>query len=206
LKSRQGTAKLMGRTTFVLVREQARHVTQHYCLFDTAIGPCGIAWDARGMTRLQLPERDRAATERRLRARLPNAVLAAPVDFASETIGQVQLYLTGKRVDFSSVGIDLRKESPFAQAVYAAARSVGWGQTSTYGELAGRAGSPEMARDVGQAMSRNPVPIIIPCHRILAAGRKLGGFSAHGGSATKQRLLMLEGVHIGGDAPRLPGI
>jgi methylated-DNA-[protein]-cysteine S-methyltransferase len=86
-----------------------------------------------------------------------------------------------------------------------ALRQVGWGRTTTYGEI-GRAIGCSDARDVGEAMGRNPVPVIIPCHRVLAAGNKLGGFSAHGGSATKAKLLALEGVHFDGGAPRLPGL
>ena len=90
-------------------------------------------------------------------------------------------------------------------------RALGWGETTTYGELAKKLGASswEGARDVGEAMGRNPVPVVIPCHRVLAAGGKLGGFSAHGGAATKAKLLALEGVqlpekHRG--APRLPGL
>ena len=86
---------------------------------------------------------------------------------------------------------------PFYVEIYAAARRVGWGETATYGELARQAGAPGAARAVGQAMARNPVAVIIPCHRILASGNKVGGFSAFGGAVSKQRLLGLEGVRIG---------
>ncbi len=90
----------------------------------------------------------------------------------------------------------------------AALRTIAFGHTTTYGELARQLGSTgwEGARDVGEAMGRNPVPIVIPCHRVLAAGGKLGGFSAHGGPSTKQKLLALEGVQLGNGPPRLPGL
>lgn len=166
---------------------------QRYCLFDTVIGPCGIAWSAQGLTRLQLPERDRSATEKRLRARTANLQPGDPPPAVAQVIADIQRYLAGDRIDFSPVAIDLSGIDLFRRSVYEAARSVGWGQTSTYGELARQAGHPDAAREVGQAIGRNPVAIIIPCHRIVAAGNKLGGFSAYQGTFAKERLLALEG-------------
>jgi len=177
----------------------------HYCLFDTAIGTCGIAWNERGLTRVQLPEADRTRTERRLRA-VAAGPAAEPPPAIKQAITDIRRYLAGERVDFSSVAIDLMNADAFARDVYAAARLVGWGRTTSYGELAREIGAPAAARDVGQALSRNPVPIVVPCHRILAKGRAVGGFSAPGGTRTKLRLLALEGVRIGDDAPRLPGL
>jgi methylated-DNA-[protein]-cysteine S-methyltransferase len=177
----------------------------HYCLFDTAIGPCGVAWSERGLTRLQLPESDWAATEERLTA-AANSSPEGPAPAIAQVITEIQRYLEGRRVDFSTVAIDLRDISPFHRRVYEAARSVGWGQTASYGELARRVGSAGAARAVGQALSRNPIAIIIPCHRILASGNRVGGFSAFGGISAKQRLLSLEGVHIGADAPLLSSL
>ncbi len=174
----------------------------HYCLFETAIGSCGVAWSEHGLTQLRLPESDRAKTEKRIKARSPNAEPQAPPPAIARAIREIQLYLTGSRVDFASVMLDLEGVAPFNRTIYDLARSVAWGQTTTYGELARRAGSPEAARAVGQAMGSNPIPIIIPCHRVLAAGRQIGGFSAYGGTLTKERLLALEGV--GPDAPLLP--
>jgi methylated-DNA-[protein]-cysteine S-methyltransferase len=166
---------------------------QHYCLFDTVIGPCGITWSAQGLTRLQLPEFDRGATEKRLRARAANLRPGDPSPRDAQVIADIQRYLAGERVDFSPVAIDLSGVDLFRQSVYQAARSIGWGRTSTYGELARRTGHPDAAREVGQALGRNPVAIIIPCHRIVAAGNKLGGFSAYQGTFAKERLLALEG-------------
>ena len=169
----------------------------HYCLFDTDLGACGVAWSERGLTRFQLPEADRRATEKRLRLSSPDSSAKAPPPPIKQAIADVQRYMAGERVDFSAIALDLTGVAPFYLEVYAAARRVGWGETATYGELALQAGAPGAARAVGQAMSRNPVAVIIPCHRILASGNKVGGFSAFGGTVSKQRLLGLEGVRIG---------
>jgi methylated-DNA-[protein]-cysteine S-methyltransferase len=178
----------------------------HYVLFDTAIGTCGIAWSERGLTRLQLPESGRDATEQRLRANSAIRSPQAPPPAIDAVMASVQRYLTGRNVDFGPVVLDLRDVGPFHRRIYDAARSVGWGQTESYGALARLAGAPGAARAVGQALGRNPIPIIVPCHRILAKGRglgdfrvgdfKLGGFSAYGGIATKERLLVLEGLRL----------
>jgi methylated-DNA-[protein]-cysteine S-methyltransferase len=185
--------------------------TQHeprmsYRLFDTAIGIVGVAWSGQGISRLQLPESSHAATERRLRGRFATASAAEPPTKVRSAITKLQRYLDGAEVDFSAVELDLSGIGGFHRRIYAAARLVGWGETTSYGALARHAGHPEAARAVGQAMGRNPVPIIIPCHRVLASGGKVGGFSAFGGAATKQRLLALEGVHLGEAMPLLPGL
>jgi methylated-DNA-[protein]-cysteine S-methyltransferase len=178
---------------------------EHHHLFRTRQGVCGIAWSARGVTRLQLPERTPAATERRLRSRPAGSAEAPPLRTVRETIALLGRYFDGERIDFAGVALDLVGIGPFQRAIYDAARALAWGQTATYGDLARQAGSPGAPRAVGQAMGHNPVPIIIPCHRVLAAGRKIGGFSAYGGALTKQRLLAMEGVHLGG-TPLLPGL
>ena len=180
----------------------------HHCVFETAIGPCGVAWSARGLMAVQLPERDRAATERRLAARAHSAGAAAPPAWVAALIADITRYLAGEPVDFSAVEVDLSGLDEFRRKLYRAMRTLNWGATTTYGSLAREIGrtDPEAARDVGQAMGRNPVPIVIPCHRVLAAGNKLGGFSARGGTATKAKLLAIEGVHLDGGAPRLPGL
>jgi methylated-DNA-[protein]-cysteine S-methyltransferase len=185
-------------------RSQHTTVPSHYCLFDTAIGSCGVAWNEHGLTRLQLPESDRGATEKRLRANAAIASQAVPAAI-DQLIADLQSYMSGRSVDFAAVAIDLTDVGPFEQKVYAAARAVPWGQTVSYGELARRTGSPGAARAVGQALSRNPVPVIIPCHRILGKGHRVGGFSAHGGAFTKERLLALEGVRVDAGTPLLPG-
>jgi methylated-DNA-[protein]-cysteine S-methyltransferase len=170
---------------------------QHYCLFDTDLGPCGVAWSEQGLTRLQLQEADRQATETRLRQRSGSLDAEAPPPSIARVVTSLQRYFAGEKVDFSTVALDLAGVGDFYRDIYAAARRVGWGKTATYGDLARQAGAPEAARVVGQAMARNPVAVIIPCHRILASGNKVGGFSAFGGTISKQRLLGLEGVRIG---------
>lgn len=179
-----------------------------YCLFDSAIGTCGLAWSPQGLTRLQLPEADAGATGRRLRRRGVDANATAPPPAVARAIGALQRYLAGTREDFSDIAVDLAGIGPFHAKVYAALRTVAWGEVTSYGALARAVGEPDAARAIGQAMGQNPVPVVIPCHRVLAAGGKVGGFSAPGGAATKRRLLALEGVRLGPDpeaAPRLPG-
>lgn len=182
-------------------------MTVHHHIFDTALGPCGVAWSEHGLVAVQLPERDCALTERRLVAKSGSTGAAAAPPAVSALTADIASYLSGQRVDFSGIAVDLGGMDGFRRSLYEALRVVGFGATTTYGALAKRLGleGPEAARDVGAAMGQNPVPIVIPCHRVLAAGGKLGGFSAHGGAATKQKLLALEGVHFDGGAPRLPG-
>jgi methylated-DNA-[protein]-cysteine S-methyltransferase len=170
-------------------------VAQQYHLFDTAGGFCGIAWNAVGITRFQLPAENLAATERSLLRRAPGAEPATPPQSVLDTVTAVKRYFAGEKTDFSHVELDLAGQAEFFMRIYAAARRIGWGQTSTYGTLAKEIGAgPEVARGVGQAMANNPIPLIIPCHRVLAAGGKVGGFSAPGGAASKIKMLELEGM------------
>jgi methylated-DNA-[protein]-cysteine S-methyltransferase len=182
-------------------------MSTHHHLFDTAIGACGIAWSERGLVAVQLPERDSAATERRLAAKSGSSGAAEPPPAIADVAAGIARYLAGEWVDFSRVPVDLDQVDDFRRALYGALRDVSFGCTTTYGALAKRLGldGPEAAREVGASMGQNPVPVVIPCHRVLAAGGKLGGFSAYGGTMTKQKLLALEGVHFDGGAPRLPG-
>jgi methylated-DNA-[protein]-cysteine S-methyltransferase len=179
----------------------------HHHMFDTALGLCGVAWNSRGLAGVQLPEKDRAATERRLAAKCGSAGAAEPPPWVQSLITDIRDYLGGAPVDFSAVAVDLDGVDEYRRKLYQALRRIRFGRTVTYGELAKELGSTgwEGARDVGEAMGRNPMPIVIPCHRVLAAGNKLGGFSAYGGTSTKQKLLTLEGMRFDGGAPRLPG-
>jgi methylated-DNA-[protein]-cysteine S-methyltransferase len=165
-----------------------------YCLFDTAIGPCGLAWSEHGVTHVQLPEASRRKTEGRLRSRSGHDLVATRTQEVDQVIADLHRYLEGHNVDFRAVALDLRRFEPFHRQIYDAARTVGWGETATYGDLARLVGASGEAREIGRAMSRNPVPIIVPCHRILAKGNKFGGFSAFGGVDAKARLLALEGL------------
>lgn len=169
----------------------------HYLIFETASGFCGIAWNIVGITCLRLPTKSAEAAERTLLRRAPGAEPGAPTPAVAKAVAAVKRYFEGEETDFSGFKLDLGEQRAFFEQVYAAARRVGWGRTTTYGALRKELGAgPEAARDVGQAMAKNPVPLIIPCHRVLAAGGKIGGFSALGGSATKIRMLELEGVHV----------
>jgi len=166
---------------------------ESYCVFDTALGPCGVAWSTLGLTKLQLPESDRTATEKRLRSATTRPAAGEPSPSICAAITQIQDFLAGREIDFSTISLDLKDTDAFRRKIYQLARSIGWGQTATYGHLARLAGSPEAARDVGQALGRNRIPLVIPCHRILASGNRIGGFSAYGGTLTKRYLLALEG-------------
>jgi len=168
--------------------------SQRFCLVDTDIGAIGLAWSAEGLTRLQLPEADCHATERRLKTLLGRAEASDPPDSIRRLVGALRRYCAGGVVDFAPVVLDLAGISSFAKRVYAAARAIPWGRTASYGELACAIEAPGAARAVGRALGHNPVAIIIPCHRILAGGGRIGGFSAFGGTIAKRRLLGLEGV------------
>lgn len=171
--------------------------TSRYAIFETARGFCGIAWNGFAIIALQLPTRSADAAERLLRRRAPGAAPGSPPPAVAEVVISVKRYFDGEDADFSAVELDLTAQEPFARQIYEAARRVRWGHTTTYGALAKQLGAgPEAAREVGQAMARNPVPLIIPCHRVLAAGNRIGGFSAPGGSAAKRRMLELEGVQL----------
>jgi len=172
-----------------------------YHLFETKLGVCGIAWSEDGITRFRLPDANREATEKHFRQK---GEPADPPPHIADVIDQATRYFAGEQIDFSPIGLDLAAIEPSRRAIYDALRKVEFGKTVTYGELARRAGAtePQAAQEVGIAMARNPVPLIIPCHRVLAAGGKLGGFSAPGSVETKQHMLALEGVYIG-NQPRL---
>ncbi len=168
---------------------------QHLAVFNTAVGPCGVVWRADDVIiGVHLPEADAAATARRMRRRFPKATSAPPSPVVAVVIERIVVLLDGGDDDLADVAVDLAHMGEFEQSVYAVARGLPPGSTLTYGEVATRLGSPGLARAVGQALGRNPVPIIVPCHRVLAAGGAMGGFSANGGVDTKRRLLFIEGA------------
>jgi methylated-DNA-[protein]-cysteine S-methyltransferase len=169
-----------------------------YTVFETALGFAGIAWNDAGIKRFQLPSATAEATTRNLLRRIPDGVAAAPPQQIADAVAAVKRYFAGEKVDFTHLALDLAGQDDLIREIYAAARRVGYGKTTTYGELAKAIGRTdwEAARDVGQAMAKNPVALIIPCHRVLAAGGKIGGFSAPGGAETKIKMLELEGVTL----------
>ena len=170
----------------------------HYHVFETAMGVCAIAWSDAGVARFQLPMRSAEAADKLIRRRAPGAKPGAPPEEVAAIIEAAKQYFNGEEVDFSQVRLDLAGQDAFFARIYDSLRRVVWGRTTTYGALAKAVGAGrEAARDVGEAMARNPTPLIIPCHRVLATGGKIGGFSAPGGSKTKMRMLELEGVRVG---------
>ena len=173
-----------------------------FALFETAVGCCGIAWNARGIAGVQLPERRDSATRARLRRRYPDAREATPPGRIRQAIDDIVSLLSGEARDLSAITLDMADVPPFHQEVYAVARTIPAGATLSYGDIATRLGDSRAAREVGEAMGRNPFPIIVPCHRVLAAGGRIGGFSAAGGITTKLRLLEIEGAQVG-EAPTL---
>lgn len=170
-----------------------------HALFDTAIGACGIAWGPGGIVAVQLPEADGEATRARmLRGHLHCAQPAEPPPVVRSAIEGIQALLAGQPRDLCEVLLDMSGISPFHQQVYAIARAIPPGCTCTYGEVAEQIGSRGLSRSVGQALGLNPFAPVVPCHRVLAAGNKPGGFSAGGGALTKLRMLQIEGACPGG--------
>ena len=160
--------------------------------FSTAIGECAIAWNDKAIAGVQLPERTPRATRARMSSRFPGArELAPPSDVRAAMDGMIAL-LAGEARDLSGVALDMRDVPAFNRRVYEIARTVAPGATITYGELAAKLGDPGAARDVGRALGENPFPIVVPCHRVLAAGGRTGGFSGGAGVATKLRMLAIE--------------
>lgn len=173
----------------------------HVSLFPTALGNCGIVWDGETVIATSLPEASPEATEHRLVAQT-GATKASPPEAIQRAIDGMTALLEGERPDLSAISCDFRNSDAFAQQVYALTRDVGPGETTTYGAIAKKLGDVQLARSVGQALGRNPIPIIVPCHRIVGADGKLVGFSADGGVSLKLRLLDIEKAQIG-DAPSL---
>lgn len=172
----------------------------NFALFETAIGCCGIVWSERGIAGVHLPERSEAATRNRLLRRFPTVREAAPPAQVCRAIDDIVALLEGERRDLSRLTIDSGAIPEFHRRVYEVARTIPAGATLSYGEIAERLGDRNLARDVADALSKNPCPVIVPCHRVLAAGGKPGGFSAPGGVATKLRLLTIEGAQPQGRA------
>jgi methylated-DNA-[protein]-cysteine S-methyltransferase len=164
-----------------------------FAMFDTVLGSCGIAWADSGVVGIQLPGGDARATRARLRRRFPDAGETPPPTDVQRAIDGIVTLLRGERSDLSAVVLDMDAVPAFDRRVYEAARTIPPGATLSYGELASQLGDPEAAREVGRALARNPFAVVVPCHRVVAAGGKVGGFSAAGGVGTKLRLLAIEG-------------
>jgi methylated-DNA-[protein]-cysteine S-methyltransferase len=170
--------------------------SQHFAIFDTAIGPCGILWGLRGITGVQLPMGSEDKTRNRIRQREASVSEAVPTAEVRRAIEGIVELLEGKPNDLAEIVLDLDGVPEFNRGVYDIARKIPPGQTMTYGDIAKKVGGVELSRDVGQALGRNPCPIVVPCHRVLAAGGKPGGFSANGGVVTKLKMLAIEGAVV----------
>ncbi len=195
-------------------------------MFDTAVGRCGLAWTPLGIAAVALPGSSDEAVLRYLRGQLVvgpelsgrtvsgDTVSGHPVTGAgvarvdgvptavSAAIERIRGLLAGEPDDLADIQLDTSGLAPFAERVYAVTRAIPPGETLSYGEVAARLDPPGVARAVGQALGHNPMPIVIPCHRVLAADGRLTGFSAPGGIDTKRRLLAIEQA-AAGSAPTL---
>jgi O-6-methylguanine DNA methyltransferase len=172
-----------------------------YCLFETPIGICGFGWreapdSAFAVSHFQLPEASPQLTESRLARFCGAAERSEPSAEALAVKNKVVQHLSGELQDFRTVPVELDGVGQFVRKVCSAIREIPAGQTVTYAELATSLGEPDAARAVGRALGRNPIPLIIPCHRVQAAGGKPGGFSAPGGRVTKAKLLAIEGAVV----------
>jgi methylated-DNA-[protein]-cysteine S-methyltransferase len=187
-------------------------MTTGLALFDTDIGHCGIAWGDRGLLGVQLPEATDARTLSRLAQKAPRAREAAMPDHVRQACDAMAELLRGEARDLTFVAVDMEQVPAFNRSVYDIARTIVPGETLTYGDIATRLGDKLLSRAVGKALGENPFPIVVPCHRVLAANGKTGGFSANGGVATKFRMLAIERARIASpaseDAPMLfdPGL
>jgi methylated-DNA-[protein]-cysteine S-methyltransferase len=170
-----------------------------YAVFDTAIGACAIVWSARGVCGFHLPHVDSSRGRARVSQRHAGAREAEPPPSVQQAIDGVVALLQGEPVDLTGVPLDLSGVPDFHRRVYEVARSIPPGRTLSYGEVAERLGDPQLARSVGQALGANPIAVIVPCHRVLAAGGRAGGFSAPGGIDTKRRLLEIERARVGAE-------
>jgi methylated-DNA-[protein]-cysteine S-methyltransferase len=180
----------------------AHDASIRFTTFDTPIGCCGLAWRGRAIVGAQLPEGDEAATRARMQSRFPTAIESEPDDVVRDVVTRLRAVLDGGRDDLADIALDMTGIPVFHRRVYEIARTIAPGATLNYGELARRLGDAGAARAVGQALGRNPFAPIVPCHRILAAHGRLGGFSANGGIDLKRRMLELEGANAG--SPVLP--
>jgi methylated-DNA-[protein]-cysteine S-methyltransferase len=168
-----------------------------FSLFPTPLGACGIAWSGETVVATHLPEKSDVATAARLAARTSGAVKGEPPPAIQRAIASIVALLAGERTDLTFIACDFSKIGPFATQVYTATRAIPPGATLTYGAIAEQLGDKLLAQKVGQALGRNPFPIIVPCHRVMGANGRLTGFSANGGVETKLRMLAIEGARLG---------
>jgi len=180
----------------------------NFTLFQTAIGYCGIVWSGRGIAGVQIAEKSEQSARNHVVRRYSGAREASSPPDIQRAIADIVALLNGEGKELNHITLDLDGVPDFNRRVYDVARTIRPGETLSYGEIAARLGDRGLARDVAQALSQNPFPVIVPCHRVLAAGGKMGGFSAPGGVRTKLRMLSIEGARYGAPAlfDRLPWV
>jgi methylated-DNA-[protein]-cysteine S-methyltransferase len=178
-----------------------KHIS--YYLFNTELGTCGIAWKGPELKNcrpavlfLQLPETTEDLTEEKIAGSTSGQRSDSPPPYIIEVAEKIRAHLNGGAQDFQDVCVDLESMGVFTQQVLTACRNIPAGRTMSYSELARMIHHPGAARAVGQALARNPIPLIIPCHRVLTTDGRAGGFSAPGGVETKVRILAGEGVTV----------
>ena len=167
-----------------------------YSLFATALGECGIAWRGDLVFASALPEKCAERTAERLVSET-GALESEPPHEVQEAVSAIVTLLKGEKVDLGFIKCDFSRVETFQKRVYEAARKIPAGETVTYGDIALELGDKQLSRSVGQALGRNPFPIIVPCHRVVGANNKMTGFSAYGGIATKARMLAIESGGVG---------
>jgi methylated-DNA-[protein]-cysteine S-methyltransferase len=170
-----------------------------YALFPTELGVCAVASGGAGLVGVWLPEADEAVLRARIRRKFPLAEEVSPSGELADTVARIQTLLATGEADLDPIALDMSPIDAFDRSVYLVTREAGPGRTLTYGEIARRVGTLADARRVGQALGRNRWPIVIPCHRVLGADGKAGGFSAPGAVDTKIRMLNLERARVGGE-------
>jgi methylated-DNA-[protein]-cysteine S-methyltransferase len=166
----------------------------NHAIFETEIGWAGIAWNDVGLVAAHLPEKTPETARSSFLRRFPDSVEAQVPDRLRSVLADIQALMRGEKPDLLDAPLDLSRTPEFHARVYEIARAIPPGQTLTYGEVAVMLGDKLLAQQVGQALGKNPWPIVVPCHRVTAAGGKLGGFSARGGAQTKLKLLAIEGA------------
>jgi len=166
-----------------------------FAFFPTALGTCAIAWNEIGLTGVWLPEADAGSLRRRVARRCDGARESEPSGWVAEAVESITRLLAGERIDLGGIAVDSTGIDDFDRRVYAVTRTIAPGRLLTYGEVATRVGVDATARAVGQSLGRNAMPIVVPCHRVVATGGGLGGFSAPGGTDTKRRMLAIEDAH-----------
>ncbi len=169
-----------------------------FALFATALGTCAIAWNEIGVTAIWLPEDNAEALRRKVARRCAGARQIEPSGAIADAVEAITRLLAGERLDLRGIALDSAGIDDFDRRVYAVTRTIAAGRVLTYGEVAARVGADATARAVGQSLGRNAMPIVVPCHRVVATGGGLGGFSAPGGTATKRRMLAIEDAHPSG--------